>query len=291
MNIVLLTRTGFHHTYFINRLQKEFNIACVVREAYPEIREKKNLFKTLLRSVFHSQDENAHFLDGFHEMYSAGFRYHPRMKDYFMVPFDVAEEKKGTQYLHVGCGEINSPEMGVFLKGMKPDVVAVLGSSIVKDTLISIPSKAMINLHSGLSPYYRGTWSYGWPIVNSEPEYIGVTVHHVNSGIDTGDIIFQTKPALDDRDDLNSIFLKLISEGTELVVQAVREISEKGVVDSFKQPVNAGRLYLTKDFTADAARICLANLESGIISRYRADKEKLDSIVRLYGYREPKIYK
>lgn len=291
MNIVLLTRTGFHHTYFINRLQREFNIACVVREAYPGTHEKRGLFKKLLRSVFHSHDEDGHFLDRFHDMYSAGFRYHPMMKDYFMAPFDAAEEKNGTQYLHVGCGEINSTEMEAFLKGIKPDVVAVLGSSIIKDTLISIPSRAMINLHSGLSPYYRGTWSYGWPIVNSEPEYIGVTVHHVNSRIDTGDIIFQTKPALDDHDDLNSIFLKLISEGIELVVQAVREISEKGVVDSFKQPVNTGRLYLTKDFTADAARTCLANLESGIISRYRAEKEKLDSAVRLYGYREPKIYK
>ena len=43
LKIVIFTRTGFHHTSFINRLQERFEIACVVREAYPEATEKKCL--------------------------------------------------------------------------------------------------------------------------------------------------------------------------------------------------------------------------------------------------------
>lgn len=290
MNIVIFTRTGFHHTYFINRLQEIFPVKCVVREAYPETVQKKNFLENLFLNRFKKKDENGVFLENFHAAHSAGFRYHTMMQDYFSSPFDVMVERPGTEYLHVRCGEINSSSMAGYLKGIRPDIIAVLGSSIIKPSLISVPSRAMINLHSGLSPYYRGTWSYGWPIVNSEPEYIGATLHHVDPAIDTGDIIYQTRPLLDQKDDLNSIFLKLIAEGVELAVRAIKEISEKGSVDSFKQPVNKGRLYLTKDFNAGAARTCLANLEAGIISKYLANKEKLDAAVLLYGYQRPEKF-
>jgi hypothetical protein len=48
---VIFTRTGFHHTSFINRLQEKFEVACVVREAYPE-QPKKNAALSALRGLF-----------------------------------------------------------------------------------------------------------------------------------------------------------------------------------------------------------------------------------------------
>ncbi len=292
MKIALLTRTGFHHTYFINRLQEEFEIACVVREAYPEEVEKEvpALASNNLSNVREHSEAAALFLKRFYAAYSAGFRHHPLLGEYLKSPYDAVVTRPGTEYLNVDCGGINSIDFISFLRGARPDVVAVLGSSVIKPAVISVPSYAMINLHSGLSPYYRGTWSYGWPIVNSEPEYIGVTAHHVNPGIDTGDIIYQTRPALADGDDLNAIFLKVIAEGVELAARALGEIRDAGSVDSFRQPEDAGRLYRMKDLTADAARMCLSNLENGIIREYNADKKERDSRVKLYGYVQPKIF-
>lgn len=286
MKIIIFTRTAFHHTYFINRLQERFDIACVVRESYPEPGKKR-----LLGGLFKITSKDELFLMDFHKKYSAGFRFHKSLREYLKGPFDVVEEKSGTKYLNVKCGIINSPEFSSFLKDIKPDVVAVLGSSLIKPDVISIPSSAMINLHSGLSPYYRGTWSYGWPIVNGEPEYIGVTVHYVNAGIDTGDIIFQTRPALDEADDLNAIFLKVISEGVELAADAIELFMEKAHIKSYVQPENTGRLYLTKDFNAEAGRACLSNLGGGMIKKYNSDKEAIDSRVALYGYVPPRIFK
>jgi folate-dependent phosphoribosylglycinamide formyltransferase PurN len=293
LKIVVFTRTGFHHTSFINRLQESFEIACVVREAYPE-QPKKNAmlsaFKNLLRKSAAGMGDDQ-FLKKFSETYSAGFRYHPMLKDYLRAHFDVMVEQKGTKYLNIKCGDINSPELREFLKPIKPDIIAVLGNSIIKSEMISLPSAAMINTHSGLSPYYRGTWSYGWPVVNREPEYIGVTVHHVNAGIDTGDIIFQTRPLLEKNDDLNSIFLKVIAEGIELMAKVIAEISNKGDIVSHQQPANTGRLYQTKDFDSGAARTCLKNLEDGLISEYLSEKEGRDSKVKLLGYVPPMIFR
>ena len=292
MKVVIFTRTGFHHTSFINRLQERFKITCVVREAYPE-NKKKSIVRLLSRNLFQLNGvkgiRDEFFLKKFSESYSAGFRYHRALKDFLKAPFDVVIEKPGTRYLNVRYGEINGEDFATFLRDIKPDVIAVLGSSVIKSNIISIPSMAMINLHSGLSPYYRGIWSYGWPIVNGEPEYIGVTVHHINRGIDTGDIICQTKPFLDESDDLNTLFLKVIAEGIELVVSAIEQIQETCQIVSYRQPQNAGRLYLVEDFSAGAARLCLSNLEKGIIRKYNAHKKEIDAKLVLYGYVPPKF--
>lgn len=294
VKIVIFTRTGFHHTSFINRLQESYEIACVVREAYPQ-QPKENAIlsalKNLLRKSEAGMKEDAQFLKKFSDTYSAGYRYHPMLKDYLRAHFDVVVEQKGTKYLNIKYGDINSPELREFLKPLKPDIIAVLGSSVIRREMISLPSVAMINIHSGLSPYYRGTWSYGWPLVNREPEYIGVTVHHVNAGIDTGDIIYQTRPLLEKDDDLNSIFLKVIAEGIELLVKAIGEIGNNGDIMSHQQTRNIGRLYQMKDFNADAARTCLKNLEEGIISKYLSLREERDSKVKLSGHVSPMIFK
>jgi methionyl-tRNA formyltransferase len=292
MKIVVFTRTGFHHTYFINRLQERSEISCVVREAYPQAINGgivSSIRKRLRGSGERDEKSDEVFLSRFHERYSAGFRFHPCLKDYLRSPFDLVLERPGTKYLHLDCGEINSGAFRSFLEEFGPDLVVVLGSSVITPRVISIPAKGMINIHSGLSPYYRGTWSYGWPIVNREPEYIGVTVHSVDAGIDTGGIIFQTKPRLQPEDDLNTIFLKVIAEGVELAADAIECVSA-GTVRLYPQPPDTGRLYLSKDFNAGVARLCLSLLEEGIIGRYLAEKEVRDKAVPLLGYTPPKMF-
>ena len=104
MKIVIFTRTGFHHTSFINRLQERFEIACVVREAYPE-QPKKNTLLSAGRSLFRKnaaaliRDEQ--FLKKFSSDYSAGFRFHPMLREYLRAYFDVMVEKEGTKYLNI----------------------------------------------------------------------------------------------------------------------------------------------------------------------------------------------
>jgi len=293
MKLVLLTRTGFHHTSFINRLQEDFDISCVVRESYPDTGKPEGRFqlmKRLLRNRGPAEVDDARFLDQFHQTYSAGFRYHPILKDYLRAPFDLVMEQAGTQYINVNCGEVNGSAFEYFLRDMAPDLIAVLGSSVIKPHIISIPKIAMINLHSGLSPYYRGTWSYGWPVVNGEPQYIGATAHYMDHGIDTGGIIHQTRPSLSEEDDLNSIFLKVIAEGTELMAKVISDIAGGGRIASYSQPQGVGRLYTTRDLDAAAARAALMNLDDGLIGKYLSLKEERDSRVTLYGYLPPVIF-
>ncbi len=63
---------------------------------------------------------------------------------------------------------------------------------LLPNELISIPQKGSINLHPSLLPLYRGMSPQHWPIINGEIE-TGITVHFIDEGIDTGDIIIQKK--------------------------------------------------------------------------------------------------
>jgi hypothetical protein len=89
---------------------------------------------------------------------------------------------------------------------------------------------------------------------------------------------------------MNTIFLKVISEGIELVCDVVEDILKSGSVKSFRQPQDTGRLYLSGDFSADAARLCISNLDKGSIRKYNDNKQALDSRVMLYGYVPPRIF-
>jgi hypothetical protein len=108
MKIAIFTRTGFHHTSFINRLQERSEIACVVREAYPDAQLEGQL------NSDGRQTRDYLFLREFHVKYSAGFRHHSRLKDFLKAPSEFLIEKPGTKYLSVRNGEINTGGFGSF---------------------------------------------------------------------------------------------------------------------------------------------------------------------------------
>ncbi len=66
-------------------------------------------------------------------------------------------------------------------------IVAAFWGYILKPEVIDIPPSGCINMHPGYLPYNRGMNPNVWPIVEGTPA--GVTIHHIDSGIDTGDII------------------------------------------------------------------------------------------------------
>lgn len=89
------------------------------------------------------------------------------------------------------CKNINSKEMYQLLKETKPDLCVISHfERLIKLPLLSVPKMGFINLHPSMLPDYRGMAPQHWPIINGESE-TGVTVHYVDEGVDTGDIIIQ----------------------------------------------------------------------------------------------------
>ncbi len=79
---------------------------------------------------------------------------------------------------------------------ISPDIGLLLWwPKIIREPLISLPRNGFVNTHPSLLPYNRGKHYSFWAIVENAP--YGVTMHFVDEGIDTGDIIAQSSIAVD----------------------------------------------------------------------------------------------
>lgn len=76
-------------------------------------------------------------------------------------------------------------------------------------------SNKLFNIHFSLLPKYRGMYTSAWPILNDE-KYSGTTLHEIDTGIDTGNIIDQQKFSIDTQDTSRDLYLKYINSGISI---------------------------------------------------------------------------
>ena len=97
----------------------------------------------------------------------------------------------------------NKPSAWAFqekIRGYRPELgISASYSHILSKEILDIPSKGCVNLHGSLLPRYRGPHTLNWQIINGERES-GVTLHYVDEGVDTGDIIDQEPFTIRDDD-------------------------------------------------------------------------------------------
>lgn len=82
---------------------------------------------------------------------------------------------------------LNSSATVRLIKELKPDYLLLGGVGIIKSDLIKSPQKAVINAHPGIVPFYRGNYVVRWAILNGDA--VGITVHIVDAGVDTGPVL------------------------------------------------------------------------------------------------------
>ena len=109
--------------------------------------------------------------------------------------------------------------------------------SIHYDKIIKIENfktKNLYNFHFSLLPKYKGMHTGAHPIINGE-NYSGVTLHKIDNGIDTGDVIDQIKFSINIHDNAKDLFLKYINFSKILFKKNIKKIIYKKYI-SKKQP-------------------------------------------------------
>jgi len=112
---------------------------------------------------------------------------------------------------------------------------------IIKQHLFK--TKLLFNIHFSLLPAYKGVYMSAWPILNGE-KCAGVTLHKIEAGIDTGDIIAQKRFSLSTKETCYSLYLKFIKYGTALVIKHVDSLISNRF-KSHPQPAE-GSTYFSK---------------------------------------------
>jgi len=162
------------------------------------------------------------------------------------------------------------------VRDLRPDVVAVFGTSLIKEALLSQPVP-FINLHGGLSPWYRGADCTFWALYHGEPERVGCTLHFINLGIDTGDLIAHVQPEITADDDELTLFWRGVRDSAD-VYGKVLEAMAKGEQLGQRQP-EKGRLFQVKDRLWRHERK-LSRLMAGGLLHHRTAAARVDYFVR-----------
>lgn len=122
--------------------------------------------------------------------------------------------------------KINSNEFIDISKSYNLDLfVSMSFNQIFKTPILNVPKLGVINCHAGKLPFYRGRNILNWALINDEKEF-GITVHYVDEGIDTGDIINQYCYAISDKDDYKSLLEISYLECAKILYDSIKEIQE-----------------------------------------------------------------
>ncbi len=234
MRVGILTSHEIRHRYFVHALAKSFDVVAVgVQDTgYVPARDHGATIDEQTARVL-----SRHFNDR--------VRTEQALFGHDATPLD---DRQPFAVLPIAPSELNSSRTVEFLRRREVDVVLVYGTGLVKDPLLSAYAGRMINLHLGLSPYYRGTATNFYPLVNDEPEYVGATIHLIDAGIDSGPILHHARPEIVADDMPHTVGCKAILAGIDKVSLSLHEFETSRLQPVPQwQPANA-RLYLRKDY-------------------------------------------
>jgi len=132
----------------------------------------------------------------------------------------------------VTCGDQNSERAVAQLKHWSPDVAIFTGGNILRDEVLRIPRLGVLNSHLALLPEIRGMSSPEWSLLCGIP--LGISIHFMDSGIDTGPILLRREFAAAGCESLADLRNKMIAHGVELLAQAVAGL-DRGTVSAIPQ--------------------------------------------------------
>lgn len=126
----------------------------------------------------------------------------------------------------------------------------------------------LYNIHFSLLPKYKGMYTSAIPILNGE-NFTGVTLHEIDNGIDTGNIINQVKFRIERRTTCRELYLQYIYYGTELVRNNLEDILEGNIL-SIPQAAEKSSYYSKKSIDYSNLLIDLQQTADGIDKQIRA---------------------
>jgi methionyl-tRNA formyltransferase len=144
----------------------------------------------------------------------------------------------------IGDYHINTPPTADLLRKLDLDLLIVSHGPILKPEIFNIPRLGTINIHLGYAPQYRGEDSIFWPLYYGDYEHVGVTIHRIDAGIDTGPILARGTPALTPQDTEVSAVAKTAHVAADLVHELLTLAAEGQLPAGRKE--TGGRLFLRR---------------------------------------------
>ena len=174
MKITIFTSNNSRHNYLINLM------SSISSEIYV-VQENNTIFPGLI--------------PGHYKASKVMEKYFKKVRDAQTKIFDSTfiKKNKNINLIPMKSGDLNNFELNFFKDFLKSDFYLVFGSSYIKGDLAEflINHKA-VNIHMGISPYYRGNDCNFWALNDNNPHLVGSTVHLLTKGLDSGPILYHS---------------------------------------------------------------------------------------------------
>ena len=173
MNITLFTSDNTRHNYLANLLSNISKNIFIVQEANLNNDKIKtnNMLKNKISSKYFDEGNKA--------------------QHFFFGNSEINKEKSNIKILSLPFGELNNFSLHSLSDFLKSDIYIIFGSSYIKGDLVDfLIKKKALNIHMGISPYYRGTDCNFWALYDNNPHLVGATIHILSKGIDNGPILY-----------------------------------------------------------------------------------------------------
>lgn len=174
MKITIITSNKNRHNYFINELNKISSELFVIQECREMISLPENTKNKINIKKYFNKVQKA--------------------DEFFFKPCFISSKKK-INILSLKFGDIKNIKLNKFDKFFKSNIYIVFGSSFLKGKLLNfLIRKKAINIHMGISPYYRGADCNYWALKDKNFHLVGATIHKLSKDLDGGDIIKYVNP-------------------------------------------------------------------------------------------------
>lgn len=256
-SVVTLTGTELRHTFF--RLGIAASGGISVLRSYCEGLQKSLRTRTEARGPENFEIGLAH-LDAREQS----------EEDFFSIFSRLIEDRSNPVFIDGGA--INETRHFEDIRDLRPDILAAYGCSLIKGPLLSEFHGRFLNVHLGLSPYYRGSGTNFWALVNGAPEYMGATFMYIDAGVDTGEIIHQIRPRIFPGDSPHQIGNRLIRDFVLTYAEIIRSFDNLHPMPQLPIPDDV-KTYRIRDFSDEATKKLYERFQDGLVDIYLAERE------------------
>ncbi|MEQ9409292.1 MAG: formyltransferase family protein [Fuerstiella sp.] len=131
----------------------------------------------------------------------------------------------------IRCRSYAEPAALEQLQQLRPDILVVHSQAwVTKKVRDTAASGLVIGGHPGITPYYRGSHSPFWALLNNQPDMIGWTAFHVDKGVDSGDVIVQGRLQIQPDDSYMTLNWRGMKQIAQAQAHAIREYDRTGVI-------------------------------------------------------------
>ena len=279
LRVAVLCCEGLYQRHLIRRVAEEFALVGVVlQESPPQTRSRWARLAKYRRPLRLLRQLLARLLLRPHDRRGAELQ--RRLFHHHGAPPELPPEVPV-----LVTTAINEERTATFLRQLAPDIVLVNGTQLLRAPILElIPAirHGIVNLHTGLSPYSRGANCNLYMLMEGHPELVGVTVHHIDPGIDSGDIILSAQVPMEPDDDVETIDVRSFHVGIELLIEAARRL-EAGTAPRVPQ-WEKGKLFLRRTgYVYEPWQRLVTNrrIARGMVRAYLADRPARDAAVRV----------